>query len=92
MLKLRSIVHEVAWQFNNLACGTALMFGQVISTIAFRSLFSSNRLSKEQNYTEIILKHVFFNHAFRFCEMLDKSWSKQSSLYKSCNIKFLAPA
>jgi len=46
MLKLRSTVHEVAWQFNNLAYSSGLMFGRVISTIAFRSLFSSNRLPK----------------------------------------------
>jgi len=26
MLKLRSTVHEVAWQFNNLACSSGLMF------------------------------------------------------------------
>jgi len=25
MLKLRSTVHEVAWQFNNLACSSKLM-------------------------------------------------------------------
>jgi len=37
MLKL---VHEVVWQFNNLACSCGLMFDRVISTIAFRSLFS----------------------------------------------------
>jgi len=45
MLKLRSTLHEVAWQFNYLAYSSRLMFGRVISTIAFRSLFSSNRLS-----------------------------------------------
>jgi len=44
MLKLRSTVHEVAWQFNNLAYSSGLMFGRLISTTAFRSLFSSNRL------------------------------------------------
>jgi len=41
-----STVHEVAWQFNNLACSCGLMFDRVISTIAVRSLFSSIRLSK----------------------------------------------
>jgi len=46
MLKRRSKVHEVAWQFKNVASSSGLMFGRVISTIAFRSLFSSNRLSK----------------------------------------------
>jgi len=38
MLKLLSTVHEVAWQFNNLACSSGLMFGRVICTIAFGSL------------------------------------------------------
>jgi len=46
MLELCSTVHEVPWQFNNLAYSSGLMFGRVISTIAFRSLFASNHLSK----------------------------------------------
>jgi len=46
MLKLRSTLHEVAWKFNNLAYSSGLMFARVIYTISFRSLFSSNRLSK----------------------------------------------
>jgi len=46
MLKLRSMLHEVAWQFNNLAYSSGLMFGRDISAIAFSSLFSENRLSK----------------------------------------------
>jgi len=46
LLKLRSTEHEVAWQFNNLAYSSGLMFGRVISTMAFRSLFRSNLLSK----------------------------------------------
>jgi len=46
MLKLRSTLHEVAWQFNSLAYSSVLMFVQVISAIAFRSLFSPNQLSK----------------------------------------------
>jgi len=46
MLKLRSSLHEAAWQFNNLAYSSGLMFGRVISTIDFRQLFSSNRSSK----------------------------------------------
>jgi len=41
MLKLRCAVHEVAWQFNNLAYSSGLMFGRVTSTIVCRSLFSS---------------------------------------------------
>jgi len=48
MLKLRSTLHEVAWQFKNLAYCSELMFGWVICTIAFRSLFSSNWLSKRR--------------------------------------------
>jgi len=47
MLKFRSTVHEVAWQFNNLTYSSGLMFDRVISTIDFRSLFSSNRFIKE---------------------------------------------
>jgi len=46
MPKLRSTVHEVAWQFNNLAYSSGLMFGQVIYTIAFRLFFSCSQLSK----------------------------------------------
>jgi len=42
-----STVHNVSWQLNNLACSCGLMFDRVISTIAFRSLFSSIRLSKK---------------------------------------------
>jgi len=46
MLKLRSTLHEDAWQFTKLAYSSGLMFGRVNSTIVFRSLFSSNQLSK----------------------------------------------
>jgi len=48
MLKL---VHEVVWQFNNLACSCGLMCDRVISTIAFRSLFSSIRFIKDNETT-----------------------------------------
>ena len=34
MLKLRSTEREVAWQFNNFARRSRLLFGQVISAIA----------------------------------------------------------
>jgi len=44
MLILHSTLHEVAWQFNNLAYSSGLIFAQVISTITFRPLFSSNWL------------------------------------------------
>jgi len=42
MLELRSTLQEVAWQLNNLAYSSGLMFDWVIYTIAYRSLFSSN--------------------------------------------------
>jgi len=58
MLKLLSKLHEVAWQFNNLAYSSGLMFGRVISSIAFRSLFSSNRSSKR--------KELYW-HSFKAC-------------------------
>jgi len=74
MVKLRSTLHEVAWQCDSLAYSSGLIFGQVMSAIAFRSLFSSNWLSKKANYIEIVLKH-FFNNIFTFCTigLLDKS-------------------
>jgi len=28
---------------------------------------------REQNYTEIVLNHVFLNHTFTFCAILDRS-------------------
>ena len=65
-----STVHEVAWQFNNLACSCGPMLDRVISTIAFRSLFSSIRLSREQNYTEIVLKHAFQIKHLNFAKYL----------------------
>ena len=34
--------HKLAWQFNNFPYSSGLMLGQVISTIAFMSIFSSN--------------------------------------------------
>jgi len=75
MLKLRSTLHEVAWQFNNLAYSSGLMFGQVIYTIAFRSLFSSNQLSKRTELYRNSYKACFLNHAFTFCGigLLDKN-------------------
>ena len=36
MLELRSTVHTVAWQFNNLAYSSGLMFGRVISYNCFQ--------------------------------------------------------
>ena len=66
MLKFRSTVHEVAWQFNSFAYSSGLMLGQVVSTIAFRSMFSSNRSPKrtEPQGAEIVLKHVFESHFY----------------------------
>jgi len=76
MLKLRSTLHEIAWQFNNLAYSSGLMFDRVISTIAFKSLFSPNRLSKR---TELA---CFFNHTFTFCAIFDESCSKNLHVKK----------
>jgi len=66
-----STVHDTAWQFNNLVCSCGLMFDRVISTIAFRSLFSSIRLyQREQNYT------CFLNQTSPLCKILDRSYRK----------------
>ena len=43
MLELWSTVYKVAWQFSNLAYSFGLLFGRVISTNVFRSLFNSNQ-------------------------------------------------
>jgi len=69
-------MHEVAWQFNNLACSCGLMFDRVISTIAFRSLFSSIRLSKR---TELYLnssKACYLNQTSTLCKIFDRSYRK----------------
>jgi len=42
-----------------LAYSSGLMFGRVISTIAFRDYSVRIGYQREQNYTEIVLKHVF---------------------------------
>jgi len=83
MLKLRSTVHEVAWEFNNLAYSSGLMFGRVISTIVFRPLLCSNRWSK---YYFIPFGSLSKSNTFTFAQCLIKV------AVKSCNIKFLAPA
>jgi len=67
MLKLRSTLHKVSWQFNNLAYSSGLMFGQVSSTIAFRTVFSSNRLSKRTELYWNSAQACFSNHTFTFC-------------------------
>jgi len=87
MLKSRSTVHEVAWQFNNLAYSSGLTFvWPVISTIAFRSLFSSNRLSKRTELYWNSSQACFLNHAFTFYAigLLDKScmWKRKKLQYK----------
>jgi len=74
MLKLRFTVHDVAWQFNNLAYGSGLMFvwpGQLL--LGHYSVRIDYQ--REQNYTEIVLKRAFLNHTFTFCSigLLDKS-------------------
>jgi len=47
MLKPRSTLHEAAWQFNSFVHSSGLMFGRVISTIAFRSLSQFKSVIKE---------------------------------------------
>jgi len=54
MLKCRSTVHEVTWQFNNLAYSCGLI---VCLAGSFLELLLGHY--SEQNYTEIVLKHVF---------------------------------
>jgi len=73
MLKLRFTLHEVSWQFNNSAYSSGLMFGRIISTIAFRWLFSSSRLSKRTKLYWNSSKACFSNHTLTFCAILDKS-------------------
>jgi len=73
MLKL---VHEVAWQFDNLACSCGLMFDRVISKIAFRSLFSSIRLSKKTEQRWNSSKTCYLNQTSTLCKILDRSWRK----------------
>jgi len=46
LCRMLKFVPGVVWQFHTLACSCGLMFHRVISTIAFRSLVSSIRLSK----------------------------------------------
>jgi len=94
MLKLRSTLHEVAWQFNNLVCSSGLIFSRVISTIVFRSLFSSNRSSKRTELYWNSFKACFLNRTFTICAILNKSCSKKlhvekKKVAKSCNLKFL---
>jgi len=69
-------VHEVAWHFNNLACSCGLMFDRVISTIAFRSLFSSIRLSKRTDLYWNSSKACFFNQTSAHCKILGRNCRK----------------
>jgi len=75
--KLRFTLHEVAWQFNHLACSSGVMFSRVISAISFRSLFTSNWLSKRTELYWNSSEACFLNHTFRFCKILDESCSKK---------------
>jgi len=67
MLKLSFTLHEVAWQFHNLAYRSRLMFGRIIATIALGHYSVQIGHRREHNYTEIVLKHVFLNNFFTFC-------------------------
>jgi len=61
------------------------LFGRVISTIAFRSLFSSNRLSKRTELYWNSSQSCFLNHTFTFWAigLLDKScmWKRKKLQY-----------
>ena len=67
MLKLHSRGNEAA---GNLTIWPTVLdlclFGRVISTIAFRSLFSSNRLSKRTELYWSSSQAFFLNHTFTF--------------------------
>jgi len=64
MLKLRSTVHEVAWQFKNLPYSSGLMFSRVILQLLLGHYSFQIGHQREQNSTEIILKHVFKSHFY----------------------------
>jgi len=66
LLKLRSTLYEVAWQFSNLACSPGLMLGWVIYAIAFKSLFTSSWLSKRTELYWNSSQACFWNHTFTF--------------------------
>jgi len=87
MSKLRSTVHEVAWQFNNLAYSSGLMFvwpGHFYN--CFRSLFSSNRLPNRTELYWNSSQASFLNHTCTFYAigLLDKScmWKRKKLQYK----------
>ena len=87
MLKLRSTPHEVAWQFNNLAYSSGLMFVWPDHFYnCFRSLFSSNRLSKRTELYWNSSQACFLNHTFKFyaTSLHDKScvWKRKKLQYK----------
>jgi len=62
------------------------LFGRVISTIAFKTLFSSNRLSKRTELYWNGSQACFSNHTFTFytIRLLDKScmWKRKKLQYK----------
>jgi len=62
MLKHRSTVHEVARQFSNLAYSSELMFvwpGHFYNYLLLGHCSLRIGYQREQNYAEIVLKHVF---------------------------------
>jgi len=62
------------------------MFVRVISTFAFTKDHYSVHIGYqgEQNYTKIVLKHVFLNNTFTLCTvgLLDKNCSKKLHVKK----------
>ena len=67
MLKLSFTLHEVAWQFHNLAYRSRLMFGRIIATIALGHYSVQIGHRREHNYTEMVLTIFYLNKAFISC-------------------------
>ena len=98
---LRSIlklVHEVFWQapqyiklLGNLTIWRAVLnwwlFGPVISTIAFGSLFSSIQLWKRTELYWNRSKACFLNQTCTLCKILDRSYRK-SCMWKRKNLPY----
>jgi len=85
-----STVHEVSWELNNLACRCGPICDRVISTIAFRSLFSSIRLSKRTELYWNSSKACFLNQTFTLCKILDRSCMK-SCMWKRKKLQCITP-
>jgi len=60
MKLLGNFLNNLCMKFlGDLACSCGLMFDRVISTIALGHYSVRFGYQREQNYTEIVLKHVF---------------------------------